>query len=316
MELSLLEKTVYYLNLSFAHVPSKYFKNYQSWFSQEQTTSKEVFEFVENLKKSQIGKFELTRFLEDYQEVFFDKMHIEFTDLKAKNVRLGKFLPIINECVISIIKKDLGLNLNLKYDFENFVQCYFLLKLNYIKKYERKELFVDEIQDYSVLELELFKQVFINSRFNYYGDLYQSISGKGLLLSDIQQLPEFVHFSINENYRNALEITELVNKEIECNIKPIGLNGTISYTNKLEYNGETMIVVVKDFSIIQNVFKENVNYIGLDSEDVIDNKINIFDICSVKGLEFDTVYVYDKDMLKKEKYIAYTRALSNLIIVK
>ena len=136
------------------------------------------------------------------------------------------------------------------------------------------------------------------------------------MLSDIQQLPEFVHFSINENYRNALEITELVNKEIECNIKPIGLNGTISYTNKLEYNGETMIVVVKDFSIIQNVFKENVNYIGLDSEDVIDNKINIFDICSVKGLEFDTVYVYDKDMLKKEKYIAYTRALSNLIIVK
>ena len=35
----------------------------------------------------------------------------------------------------------------------------------------------------------------------------------------------------------------------------------------------------------------------------------------VKGIEFDKAYVVPKGMTKSEKYIAYTRALSELVIV-
>ena len=35
----------------------------------------------------------------------------------------------------------------------------------------------------------------------------------------------------------------------------------------------------------------------------------------VKGIEFDKVYVVSNKMGKNEKYIAYTRALSELIVV-
>ena len=35
----------------------------------------------------------------------------------------------------------------------------------------------------------------------------------------------------------------------------------------------------------------------------------------VRGIEFDLVYVITNKMSKNEKYIAYTRALSELIIV-
>jgi DNA helicase IV len=35
----------------------------------------------------------------------------------------------------------------------------------------------------------------------------------------------------------------------------------------------------------------------------------------VKGIEFDTVFVGSAKMTRTEKYIAYTRALSKLVIV-
>ena len=35
----------------------------------------------------------------------------------------------------------------------------------------------------------------------------------------------------------------------------------------------------------------------------------------VKGLEFETVFVYEENMNRNQKYISYTRALSELVII-
>ena len=35
-----------------------------------------------------------------------------------------------------------------------------------------------------------------------------------------------------------------------------------------------------------------------------------------KGMEFSDVIVIDKDMIRREKYIAYTRALNKLVVSK
>ena len=48
----------------------------------------------------------------------------------------------------------------------------------------------------------------------------------------------------------------------------------------------------------------------------IDNgRVSLMYVDEVKGIEFDRAYVVINGMSKNEKYIAYTRALSELIIV-
>lgn len=47
-----------------------------------------------------------------------------------------------------------------------------------------------------------------------------------------------------------------------------------------------------------------------------EKKAVVLTVKQAKGLEYDTVFVYDKDLTKNEKYIAYTRALSELYIIK
>ena len=50
--------------------------------------------------------------------------------------------------------------------------------------------------------------------------------------------------------------------------------------------------------------------------DKIDNGlISLMYVDEVKGIEFDRVYVISNKMTKNEKYIAYTRALTELIVV-
>ena len=51
-------------------------------------------------------------------------------------------------------------------------------------------------------------------------------------------------------------------------------------------------------------------------KDTIDKEvISYMYVDEVKGIEFDKVFVFVNKMSKSEKYIAYTRALSELIIV-
>ena len=45
-------------------------------------------------------------------------------------------------------------------------------------------------------------------------------------------------------------------------------------------------------------------------------KINVMTVYESKGLEFTAVAVADRDMTDNEKYIAYTRALKTLAIIK
>ena len=54
---------------------------------------------------------------------------------------------------------------------------------------------------------------------------------------------------------------------------------------------------------------------SLISTDIEPDRIAIMYVDEVKGIEFDKVYVIPEGMGENEKYIAYTRALTELIIV-
>lgn len=56
--------------------------------------------------------------------------------------------------------------------------------------------------------------------------------------------------------------------------------------------------------------------LGCCKDEIHNGNISILSVSSTKGLEFDVVYVFTKGMTNNERYIAYTRALSELIIIE
>ena len=66
----------------------------------------------------------------------------------------------------------------------------------------------------------------------------------------------------------------------------------------------------KRIAVIVRNIEDLEKIIPIDSEYTFYNTIS-----QVKGIEFDSVIVFDNDMTENEKYIAYTRALNELYIV-
>lgn len=183
---------------------------------------------------------------------------------------------------------------------------------------------VDEYQNYSAQELMLINKLYPNVIVNYYGDPKQTLSNKGLgkngNLNELQI--EFKEFQMNENYRNAREITEYINKEFDMQMKPIGLPGSVAIKQSIEslkIDGTKRIAFVYKnenlFSEVVSNVKDLVNII--EKEQKLDrNKLNVIHISQVKGLEFEEVYVLPTDMNENEKYVAFTRALDKLFIIQ
>ena len=107
-------------------------------------------------------------------------------------------------------------------------------------------------------------------------------------------------------------------------MKKIGLDGVVNKISmeditriKASKNKRIALIVKSEYEYkdlqleggsIELVFKEN--------KEVMKEKINIISVNLVKGMEFETVYVYPKGMTKNEKYVAYTRALDELNIIE
>ena len=213
------------------------------------------------------------------------------------------------------------------YDWQVFIYLYILNNLvgndyNGPKRY----VFVDEFQDLSITEIELIKDLFPGAVINLYGDFKQCISKKGVRNEDdIKKIfPNIAIYKINENYRNAYEITSYINKSLNMNMAPIGIKGIVE---KLSLNLDNFKIDKHDRIVYIVKDKEHVNYnlmnkLGIIEgwkgyqKDKIKNEVPIaLTVQDVKGLEFETVIVDDSDMTYNEKYVACTRALSRLYLL-
>lgn len=184
-------------------------------------------------------------------------------------------------------------------------------------------VFVDEFQNYSSFELETLKSAFDTPIFNLFGDYDQRIDEKGLKLKDsISSLLSPNAYNININYRNAKQITEYINKAVHKNMQSIGVSGTVSESKLFDCTftiKDRTAIICKDTKLaivflkrfIDNSLINNASQTG----EIINDRFTLMTVADCKGLEFDTVYVLDYDMTDNEKYVAYTRALDNLIII-
>jgi len=237
---------------------------------------------------------------------------------------------IIGQLIINV-KKDNQIDCKFTYEFEVFlhlVGCNAIFNSLHDK---RTLLFVDEFQDYAVTEISLYKQVFPNAVFNLFGDIKQSINPKGLNENEVKQVVEsnWKMFGINENYRNAHQITEFINSEFGIDMMPIGIDGSVKHCDISEASSviqlddtDRIALIIKDIQLYENIESKyrigdigKINVISDDECEVKRGFLNVIPISLAKGLEFERIYAIPHQMTQNEKYVAYTRALNELCII-
>ncbi|MCH5157904.1 MAG: AAA family ATPase [Clostridiales bacterium] len=172
-------------------------------------------------------------------------------------------------------------------------------------------LFIDEGQDYFVNEYVLLAEI-TKSTFDIYGDPNQQISSwRGVGdFNKLDGLRPFSKYALNENYRNSSEITAFVNELLGMNVTSLGLSGGKVRRARIEDIAEELsngtddrIAVIYSpsdggaYNRLKNSLHENVP----------------ITVSQCKGMEYERVYVCGK-LSNTEKYVAYTRALNELVI--
>lgn len=185
--------------------------------------------------------------------------------------------------------------------------CYVLGKPDF-----SKALFIDEGQDYFINEYRLLAEC-TQATVNVYGDINQQpIAGRGLVgFSSLGALWETERYSLNENYRNAREITEFVNAALGMNVTSLGLEG-----GRVERISEDMLPE----KLAEGEEDDRVAVIYPSGDTELGKRLlslvppdRLYTVVQCKGMEYERVYAVGK-MTRSEKYIAYTRALDRLFI--
>lgn len=182
-------------------------------------------------------------------------------------------------------------------------------------------VFVDEGQDISAGEYALLREINKKAAFNVYGDLKQNVTPwRGL--SSWDQLPvECERYVLDQNYRNTNRIVEFVRSRADVDMYPIGFEGEeVKSIAVKEIGGffkdkKGVRAIIALPSEIPFLRRSTYNVMG-ETGVLSVKKVNLMTVYESKGLEFSCVAVYDKGMSENERYIAYTRALNELAVVK
>lgn len=206
-----------------------------------------------------------------------------------------------------------------------------------------KEIVVDEAQDYTLLQYKILTKIFKKSSFSILGDVNQTINPyyKYESLEQIKEvLDKTKYLELTKTYRSSKEIIEYTNKILnltfvsairkdnnkpvlfrkETNLKKQLLND-INYL-KNEY--KSVAIITKDdeeANEIYNLLKDDINIGKITiNEEIFRKDLIVVPSYMAKGLEFDSVIVYNKiNNIYKENekylyYVACSRAQHELII--
>lgn len=240
------------------------------------------------------------------------------------------FSKLVRQLITNVPKSDVENIINTINKPSLFLRLLFC-KLAFGKVLNKKHYFIDEAQTFSRSEYRLLFSLLDNgSVFNLFGDQLQSVN-PDKDTTDFKSLNDLIRFDyleLNRNYRNTVQIAEYNNASFDLKILPIGVDGP--KVKELDSNmfNETLLNLQLQLEknrvalIVKDVlsFKESKLYINKPSNirlsDLANlNEIMLYDIETIKGLEFEIVLVCAADMTKNEKYLSFTRALSELIII-
>lgn len=198
-------------------------------------------------------------------------------------------------------------------------------------------LAIDEAQGIAPEEIRLLKNINGDDVvFNLYGDVFQHIEGtKGIdSWDEYRSIIDYDVYEMQENYRNASQITEYCNRVFDMKMIAINTPGKGVHELKgeeafrAEINTQLMgeqggglsaILVGSDSEAryLMDAFSTHRQKLhDMTDEDfsIHHNRWNIIHIDDAKGLEFSSVIVLSGRMSRNQKYIAYTRALDDLYV--
>ena len=215
---------------------------------------------------------------------------------------------------------------------------------------EIKHVVIDEAQDYSPLQYEVFKLLYKKATYTVLGDLHQTIEktiDRSIYddISEILNKRKTVQLSLDKGYRSTHEINTfnqnlLGAKQDYCSFERHGEKPLVHYqetsesidkailadiANYTEQGYESIAVICKTQDEAEKVYcrlRESVQITLIKPRDgeIIKGAL-VIPSYMAKGLEFDVVIVYDvnkenysSDFDKKLLYIACTRALHRLVI--
>jgi DNA helicase-2/ATP-dependent DNA helicase PcrA len=217
---------------------------------------------------------------------------------------------------------------------------------------EIKHVVIDEAQDYSPLQYEVFKLLYKNATYTVLGDIEQTIEktiDRSLYddISEILDKRKTVKLSLDKGYRSTREINTFAQKLLGegtkqdyCSFERHGEEPLVLHqetfesidkaiigdiANYTEQGYESIAVICKTQDDAETVYcrlKKSVQISLIKPRDgeVIKGAL-VIPSYMAKGLEFDVVIVYDvnkenysSDFDKKLLYIACTRALHQLVI--
>ena len=181
-------------------------------------------------------------------------------------------------------------------------------------------VFVDEGQDISANEYRLLQFFNPDASFNVYGDLAQNITPfRGLRdWRDAFSCP--VH-TLGQNYRNTNQIVGYVAEELRIDMQPIGFDGPPVQTVRPRGIGaffrdkKGLKAVIVPACDLEKYRRKNYSVPGSTGR-ISKTRINLLTVYESKGLEFSCVAVADAHMSEHERYIAYTRALKELAVIR
>lgn len=262
----------------------------------------------------------------------------QYNELMDKRSRLLVFMAGSNQNYLYdlLIRKVISDNAlsgqNLKVSQgQLFAFLYLLQKVLGAKDIKKRYIFVDEFQDYAPAEIEFLKRYYPKSKFNFFGDYNQCINTKGL--NDHQKsLFDFnghkaENYMIMENYRNPVEVTKYVNDRFKMKMLAVGIHGIVMEDNKIHLKPlakrDRAAIIVSDTKNIEDYVKwlrtqskkyrfSNFRETGL----IIRDTYNVIPISMTKGLEFERVIVVSKNLTENQLYVACTRAIRELQVIK
>lgn len=191
-------------------------------------------------------------------------------------------------------------------------------------------LCVDEAQDRQMSEYQVLKNVCQeNLVVNFYGDLHQNIElDRGI--HDWRLLEELYRpnrADLNYNYRNPRELTAYCNEQLSLSVKPAGMPSqyqVIKETADLKSAFRIMENLLsanekyRAACIVKNLKQKEVLLQQINAtpalKDRLDEDLRILTIREAKGLEFQIAAVFYDGMSSAQKYVAFTRALKDLVI--
>lgn len=287
---------------------------------------------------------EKTKFdLMDCYKAFYEDIEVF---LKMANIKYD------NESIEEIKKYTLENLKGKKINYEDQIALLFIRgAVGGIPKTEEvKYVIIDEAQDYTPLQYEVFNQLFNKANKTILGDISQSINpymnmGSYSNVVDIFKPENTSIINLTKSYRSTMEITkfsrrilsdEINNEYVERRGECLKLNGFISEEdiNKrivekvkvYKEQGHNSIGIItknaQEAKGVYNYLKDRLNAkIIVSEDDEYENDILVIPAYLAKGLEFDVVMIYNASYLRYKDeedrlllYTACTRALHVLEI--